>query len=177
LVSNMLSFARKSESKFKSSDLREIMDKTLDLAKNDYNMKKHYDFKKIEIIREYQADMPSVLCEETKMQQVFLNILKNGAEAMSSVMKRGTQPKFFIRIFRVNNLARIELENNGPGIDQENRKKIFEPFYTTKGIGKGTGLGLSVSYFIITKNHNGAMWVESEEITNPKFIIELPLVG
>ncbi len=177
LVSNMLSFARKSESKFKSSDLREIMDKTLDLAKNDYNMKKHYDFKKIEIIKEYQADMPPVLCEETKMQQVFLNILKNGAEAMSSVMKRGTQPKFFIRIFRVNNLARIELENNGPGIDQENRKKIFEPFYTTKGIGKGTGLGLSVSYFIITKNHNGAMWVESEEITNPKFIIELPLVG
>ncbi|MFP4547852.1 MAG: PAS domain-containing protein [Fidelibacterota bacterium] len=176
LVSNMLSFARKSESKVKPSDLRKIMDKTLDLAKNDYNMKKHYDFKKIAIIKEYQEDLPLILCEETKIQQVFLNILKNGAEAMSGGLETGTDPKFFIRIFRDNNLVRIEVENNGPRITSENRKKIFEPFFTTKGIGKGTGLGLSVSYFIITKNHNGAMWVESEN-SNPKFIIELPFAG
>ena len=69
----------------------------------------------------------------------------------------------------------MEIEDNGPGMDEETRKRIFEPFFTTKGPGAGTGLGLSVSYFIITKNHRGEMEVESELQKGTRFTIRLPL--
>ena len=68
----------------------------------------------------------------------------------------------------------LRITDNGPGMDEETRKRAFEPFYTTKEIGKGTGLGLSVSYFIVTENHGGTMSVESSPNQGAKFIIRLP---
>lgn len=103
-----------------------------------------------------------------------MNILKNGAEAMFTDGDVSIIPKFIIRIFEHEAYVRIEIENNGPSIPENVKKRIFEPFFTTKDIGKGTGLGLSVSYFIITKNHNGKMWVESDDSSGVRFIIQLP---
>ena len=71
-------------------------------------------------------------------------------------------------------MARIEIKDNGPGMDSEVCKRIFEPFFTTKKVGVGTGLGLSISYFIITDNHNGAMAVKSAPGKGASFIIHLP---
>ena len=175
LVNNMLSFSRKSESNFVYADLRNLMDSTINLVKNDYNMRKHYDFKKIKIDKIYQENLPKIRCEETKIQQVLMNIIKNGTEAMYEENKTVENPYFIIRIIVDDKVVRMEIENNGPSIPFEMRKRIFEPFFTTKSVGKGTGLGLSVSYFIITENHKGSMWVESEESFGTKFIIELPL--
>lgn len=72
-------------------------------------------------------------------------------------------------------MLRIEIEDNGPGMDRAIRKRIFEPFFTTKPDGVGTGLGLSVSYFIITKNHQGTLEVVSKPGEGTSFIIRLPL--
>ncbi len=72
-------------------------------------------------------------------------------------------------------MVRIEIADNGPGIDQEIQKKIFEPFFTTKPVGIGTGLGLSVSYFIICENHQGKMGVTSYKGEGATFYIELPV--
>ncbi len=72
-------------------------------------------------------------------------------------------------------MARIEIEDNGPGMEEEVRKRIFEPFFTTKPKGQGTGLGLSVSYMIIINNHKGSMEVESEIGKGTKFTITLPM--
>ena len=69
----------------------------------------------------------------------------------------------------------IEIEDNGPGINEEIRKRLFEPFFTTKPVGVGTGLGLSVSYFIIAENHGGELTVESQPGSGTKFIIRLPI--
>jgi signal transduction histidine kinase len=69
----------------------------------------------------------------------------------------------------------IEVEDNGPGMDEDVRKRIFEPFFTTKDVGIGTGLGLSVSYFIITNNHGGAMEIKSRKDQGSTFIIKLPI--
>jgi len=87
-------------------------------------------------------------------------------------------PHFIIRTYLNSNnqMINIEVEDNGPGMNEDIRKRIFEPFFTTKPIGVGTGLGLSVSYFIITENHNGIMSVESKLGVGSKFIISLPLV-
>ncbi|WP_320043263.1 PocR ligand-binding domain-containing protein [uncultured Desulfobacter sp.] len=176
-VNNMLSFARKEDATTSTHHLYKILDKTIELAATDYDLKKEYDFKKIEIIREYDDNLPAVPCQTGKIQQVVLNILTNGAQAMQSAGI--TEPKFIIRTYldSVKNMSCIEIEDNGPGMDERIRKQIFDPFFTTKPKGVGTGLGLSVSYFIITKNHKGEMTVESNPGTGAKFIIRLPLYG
>jgi two-component system NtrC family sensor kinase len=73
-------------------------------------------------------------------------------------------------------LGRISISDNGPGIEPENLKKIFDPFYTTKEVGKGTGLGLSICYGIISE-HEGRIWAESLPGNGTTFYIELPLPG
>jgi PAS domain S-box-containing protein len=176
IVNNMLSFSRKSDSKFASWDLAKLLDKTVELASNDYDLSKKYDFRRIEIVRCYDPGMPKVYCEKTKIQQVILNLLKNGAEAMNE--KPGDAPhRFILRVGKDDYHARLEIEDNGPGIDELTRKRIFEPFFTTKEVGLGTGLGLSVSYFIITENHGGTMNVESSPGKGTNFIIHLPFKG
>jgi len=176
IVSNMLSFSRQSESRMSMASLADILDKTLDLAANDYDLKKKYDFRHIKIIREY-ADLPDVSCVVTEIQQVILNLLKNSAQAIADKDYAGGRAAITLRLMKEGEWARIEIEDNGPGIDETHRKRVFEPFFTTKEVGVGTGLGLSVSYFIITNNHKGAMEVESWTGKGTRFIIHLPLAG
>jgi len=92
---------------------------------------------------------------------------------MSTVEERPSQ--FKISIEMDNSHFIIRVEDNGPGIPADIRKRVFEPFYTTKEVGEGTGLGLSVSYFIITENHKGQMYVESQLNLGTTFIIKLPV--
>ncbi len=175
IVNNMLSFSRKSDSAVSSHDLADLLDKTLELAATDYDLKKHYDFKMITIRKEYEDNLPYIPCEGAKIQQVLLNILRNGAEAMQEA---GTEkPRFIFRAYfeKKQQTICMEIEDNGQGMDEETRKRVFEPFYTTKPVGLGTGLGLSVSYFIITENHGGEMGVESRPGLGAKFIIRLPV--
>ncbi|MCP4215905.1 MAG: PAS domain S-box protein [bacterium] len=174
IVDNMLSFSRKSDSRLEPQNMKTLLDKTVDLASNDYDLKKKYDFRQIQLIRDYDDDAPDVLCEGSKIQQVFLNLLKNAAQAMAE-SERDEPPKFTLRVKKEDATVRIEIEDNGPGMDEATRKRVFEPFFTTKGVGVGTGLGLSVSYFIITENHKGAMSVESAAGKGTNFIIQLPI--
>ncbi|MCP4150178.1 MAG: PAS domain S-box protein [bacterium] len=175
IVDNMLSFSRKSESRFEMCSLAVLLDKTIDLASNDYDLKKKYDFRKIDLIRQYDDSAPKVPCESSKIQQVFLNLLKNGAQAMAESKKEDEISHFTLRVIPDENRVRVEIEDNGPGMEESVRKRVFEPFFTTKGVGVGTGLGLSVSYFIVTENHKGTMTVESEMGKGTTFAICLPI--
>jgi len=176
IVSNMLSFSRKSDPMLIPANVAELLDKTLDLACTDYDLKKNYDFKKIKIIREYESNLPKILGSASKLQQVFLNLLRNGAEAMGEKNYPPEQgPRFILRAKRNAPWVRIELEDNGPGLEESVRKRIFEPFFTTKSVGKGTGLGLSVSYFIIAEEHAGMMSVQTAYGEWTRFVIDLPV--
>lgn len=179
IVDNMLSFARKSDASISYHNPAELMDKTLELAATDYNLKKQYDFKTIEILKEYEDNLPAVHCEGAKIQQVLLNVLRNGAQAMQENMEiyNKDKPRFILRLKQdiKTDMLRIEIEDNGPGMDESTSKRIFEPFFTTKPVGVGTGLGLSVSYFIITENHGGTMDVISTPGKGATFNICLPL--
>ncbi len=180
IVQDMLNFSRKSESKFLYADITQTLDKTVSLAGKDYNLKKKYDFRQIEIIREYESDLPEIKFQESKIQQVFLNILKNGAEAMFDYRNdpensSNINSKIILRAKNLGGKIRIEIEDNGPGISPDIIQHVFEPFFTTKDVGVGTGLGLSVSYFIITEHHAGEMSVESRKGKGTTFIIELPV--
>ena len=175
IVDNMLSFSRKSDSRHLAQDLATLMDQTVELAENDYDLKKKYDFRRIRVTRDYETDMPKVHCEPSKIQQVLLNILKNGAQAMALGTVEDAPATLHIKIYRHEDMARIEVTDNGPGMDESVRRRVFEPFFTTKAVGIGTGLGLSVSYFIITENHRGQLSVESKPGQGSRFIIELPI--
>lgn len=129
----------------------------------------------IEITKEYATNAPLVHCIENEIQQVFLNILRNGAQAMADKEYKNEAPRFLLRTRIEDGYGVVEIEDNGPGIDAAVLKHIFEPFYTTKGPGRGTGLGLAVSYFIITDQHQGRMKVLSEPGKWTRFVIELPL--
>ena len=172
IVGNMLSFVRKSGDEKRPEDLAVLLDKTVELAANDYDLKKNYDFRQIEIVREYGDDVPKVMCEAGKMQQVFMNLLKNGAQAMAGIPSRPS--RFILRIGREGDGVRVEIEDNGTGLSDAVRKRIFEPFFTTKPIGSGTGLGLSVSYFIVTEHHGGSMRVETIPGRMTNFIMHFP---
>ena len=173
IVRDMLDFSRMGEGAFSSHDLGALLDETINLASTDYDLKKQFDFKKIIIERLYDKNIQQVLCEKSKIQQVFFNILQNGAHAM--IENKDNTPKFTLRVNKINGYVQVEIEDNGSGMSKEHCKRIFEPFYTTKPVGKGTGLGLSVSYFIISDNHRGNLSVKSTLGKGTTFIIRIPV--
>ncbi len=175
IVENMLNFSYKAGTIYSKHNLAELMDKTIELANNEFDLKKRFDFKKIKIIKEYNAETPMVPCEGNTIQQVFLNILKNGAQAMSSGTNVNNEPCFHLRVVPEPEFVRVEIEDNGPGIDEQTKTRIFEPFFTTKEAGVGTGLGLAVCYFIITENHGGTISVDSNPGKGAVFAIRLPV--
>ncbi|WP_415718473.1 PAS domain S-box protein [Maridesulfovibrio sp.] len=174
IVSGMLEFSRKSDSQKAPGDLRKIMDKATTLAAQDYNPQKRYDFKKITITKDYDENLYLTPCTATEIEQVFLNLLRNSAQAMNDWKNMDRSPEIVIRIRNDRNMVKCTVSDNGPGMDEAVRKRVFEPFYTTKSPGIGTGLGLSVSYFIVTQNHQGVFLVDSSPGLGTTFTIQLP---
>ncbi len=175
IIRHMLDFSRRSESRRVVCAIPTIVDRAVSLAQNDYDLKKSFDFKRIGIVKEYAPDLTQVECTETELEQVFLNLLRNAAQAMSMVEPSPDDPRIVIRLSNSAFGVRCEVEDNGPGIPAQVRRRVFEPFYTTKPPGIGTGLGLSVSYFIVTRGHGGKMWVESAPGSGARFVLELPV--
>ena len=175
IVGNMLGFTRKAESATSSCDLSGLVEQSLQLAETDYDMKKSFDFRQINVELDLDDNLPPVPCQSQKMQQVLLNLLKNASQAMFFA---GTEtPTITIKTgaSKGKNRVFISVTDNGPGMDEATRKRVFEPFFTTKPVGVGTGLGLSVSYFIITENHFGELLVDSETGVGTSFTILLPI--
>lgn len=174
IVANMLTFSRKSDSSFTMQRIEKILDQTIKFMEKDFDIKQHADFKRIEIIRKYCSSLPEISCDAGKIQQVFFNILKNGGHAMMENAKNRA-PVFRITTLEEDESVLIVIEDNGVGMDENTKTRIFEPFYTTKSVGVGTGLGLYISYFIIVENHKGSITVESFPGKGTKFTIKLPL--
>jgi PAS domain S-box-containing protein len=174
IIANILQFSRCAGTTMQPVSLAGIIEQALELAASDYDLKKKFDFRSIEIFRDYVPDMPEVPAVPMEIEQVILNLLKNAAQAMSS-NPPDRRPRITLRLQRDERYARIEVEDNGPGMGEEVRRRVFEPFFTTKEPGMGTGLGLSVSYMIVTQNHKGLMEVESKPGKGACFRVRLPL--
>ncbi len=175
IIRTMLDFSRSSPSQYIFCNVNALLDTALDLAANDYDLKKRYDFKEIHVERDYDPDIPLAACRETEVVQVLLNIIKNAAQAMPGRGERPDPPTLRLVTRRLPDAVRIRIEDNGPGMDEATRRRVFEPFFTTKPQGEGTGLGLSVAFFIITHKHKGRITAESRPGAGTAFDIELPL--
>ncbi len=175
IIKTMLSFARSSKNTSEKYNITEIIEDTIILIQNDYSVKKNYDFKKIKLVRKYAHHLPQVPCDKGQIEQVVFNLFKNSAEAMAEVKKESYKPQVTVTINVEESNMVLTIADNGPGIPEDIQTKIFDPFFTTKPVDKGTGLGLSVSYFIITKNHNGQISVNSSARQGTCFTIKLPL--
>jgi len=175
IITNLLQFSRPQKMEFIETDLGLLLDKAVDLAKNDYDLKKKYDILTIEIIREYTPNLPPVSCVAVEIEQVFINLLKNAVQAMGDRPEPRPKPRITLRTRQQGEMVRVEIADNGPGMDEETQLHIFNPFFTTKDIGVGTGLGLSVSWTIIVTKHGGQLTVHSAPGQGVTFTIDLPL--
>jgi PAS domain S-box-containing protein len=176
IVADMLAYSRSTSTDFQPARVEEMLDTVVRLAASDYDLKKKYDFKQIEIVRDFDPELKTLICDHTEIEQVLLNLIKNAAQAMAG---GGTPPphRIILRTRREEEFGRIEVQDNGPGMDEQTQRRVFEPFFTTKTVGVGTGLGLSVSYFIVTEQHKGTIDVSSSPGEGTCFIIRLPLNG
>ncbi len=174
IVDNILSFARKSDAETLQHNIEQLLEDSLELAATDYDLKKQYDFKAIKVIREYPKDLPKLNCEGTKLQQVFINIFRYGAEAMQEAKIQ--DPLFILRTTHDENRNRltIEIEDNGPGINEATRRRIFEPFFTTRNDRGYVGVGMSTTYDLIKNKLAGDISIESQEGKGTTVTITLP---
>ncbi len=126
---------------------------------------------------ELDPDLPLIHCYPDAIQQVFLNLIINSAQAISEQNKEGSQPlgRIDITTATINGSIRVLVKDNGPGIPAEHQHQIFEPFFTTKEIGKGTGQGLAIAYDLIVNKHGGRIDYVPSGSTGATFEIWLPL--
>jgi PAS domain S-box-containing protein len=162
IVKSLRNFARLDEAEVKTVDIHEGLESTLTLVYHEY--KRH-----IEVIREY-GDLPKIACYPNQINQVFMNILVN---AIHAIPDKGT---ITIRTRSLGDKVQVIFTDTGKGIPEENLEKIFDPGFTTKGVGVGTGLGLSIVYKIV-QAHRGKIAVESTVGTGTTFTLTLPVDG
>ncbi len=176
IVLSLRNFSRLDHADFKSVDLHEGIDSTLLILS--HRLKGSDTCPRIEIIKAY-GDLPPVDCYPGQLNQVFMNIVANGIDALENAGVR--MPAIAIHTQQIDaNRVQIRIVDNGPGIPPNVKEKLFDPFFTTKEIGKGTGLGLSISYQIITERHGGTLTCQSGDGQSAlnqgtEFMIEIPI--
>ncbi len=163
IVRNLLDFSRTEQPTFRTLALREVLESTVKLIKNQLLMSG------VELDVSIAENLPPVDGNSQNLQQVFMNLMINAIQAMPDGGKVGilAEPDG-------PGMVRIDIRDTGVGIDPQKQQHIFEPFFTTKEVGKGTGLGLSVTYSIV-KRHGGRMEVKSEPGKGSVFSVYLPV--
>ena len=160
IVQDLRDFSRVDSAEWQSADLHAGLESTLNVVWNEIKFK-------ADVVREF-GTLPPVECRLSQVNQVFMNLLVNAAQA---IPEHGT---ITLRSGCVGDKAWISISDTGQGVPQELMTRIFDPFFTTKPVGKGTGLGLSVSYGIIAK-HGGHIDVQSEPGQGATFTVWLPV--
>lgn len=166
IVSDLLAFSRRSKPQRAPADLNKLVRTTVGLA--DHKLK----LISAEVVLDLQDDLPLVECDASQIQQVILNLILNGAQAMQP--RGGGKLTIRTRVLAVEDDAELSVQDTGEGIAPENLSKIFDPFFTTKAEGKGVGLGLAVLYGIV-KAHEGEVEVTSQRNVGTTFTVTLPL--
>ncbi|MGO9137270.1 MAG: PAS domain S-box protein [Syntrophales bacterium] len=160
IVQDLKNFAHPGDEKLRTVNINNSIESTLNIVWNELKYKA--------VVHKEYGDVPDTLCYPQQLNQVFMNILVNAAQA---IKEKG---EISIVTKAVDGHAEIKFADTGVGIPKENLPKIFDPFFTTKDVGKGTGLGLHVAYNIIEK-HNGTIEVDSTVNKGTTFTVKIPI--
>jgi len=166
IVSNLLAFARQSKMELKRISLNRLIEQTLFLNANLLKISG------VKVETHLDPDLPELIGSEDQLQQVFMNLVSNAAEAMEA--KGGGRLRIETQHSLRDDKLLVDFKDTGVGVPEKNLSKLFEPFFTTKKKGKGVGLGLSVAYGII-QEHGGSIYVESPAGEGTSFNVKLPL--
>ncbi len=161
IVMDLKSFSRVDDEEYTHADVNECLETTLNIVWNELKYK-------ATVTKEY-GDIPVTKCYPRQLNQVFMNILVNAAQAIEE------KGEIRIKSWHEEGYIFVSISDTGPGIPEENLNRIFEPFFTTKEVGKGTGLGLSITYDIV-KKHGGNIKVESKIGQGTTFVVSIPVV-
>ena len=166
IVSNLLAFSRQSKMEARRLDINRLIEQTLFINSNLLKISG------VKVEKNLDPNLPEIVGSEDQLQQVFMNLVSNAAEAMEGT--GGGELKITSKLLAMEDKIQINVSDNGPGIAYVNISKLFEPFFTTKKKGKGVGLGLSVAYGII-QEHGGSIFVRSTVGNGATFQVRLPL--
>lgn len=162
LVLNLKGFSRMDAAATENMSLNDCIESALNIGRNVLK-------NKVEVVKEL-GDLPKITCAPSQLNQVFLNLFTNAAQAMES------NGRLTIRTWYEDGKVRVSVQDSGKGIAPENLMRIFDPFFTTKPVGEGTGLGLAITHQII-QQHGGEISVESQPGTGTCFHIRLPVTA
>jgi two-component system NtrC family sensor kinase len=165
IVKNLLSFARKQEHQRRPTALKPLLDATFLLLRN--NLMAY----RVEASLDIEPDLPMPDIDPNQIQQVFVNLINNAAQAIASTGRPGTVT---VRARRWLDGVAVDVADDGPGMSETLAAQVFEPFFTTKPEGEGTGLGLSISQGIV-REHGGRIMLTTEEDRGSIFTVQLPL--
>ncbi|MBW4421916.1 MAG: HAMP domain-containing histidine kinase [Myxacorys californica WJT36-NPBG1] len=180
IVLTLRNFSRMDEAEFKSVDIHEGIDSTLMILQQQLNAQPGCPA--IQVMKEYD-DLPLVECYPGQLNQVFMNILANAIDALEAADPKQTSKKTRENlseiIIRTSVLdaewVQITITDNGPGMPESVKQRIFDPFFSTKPVGKGTGLGMSISYQIVKEQHRGKLDCFSSPGEGTQFVIQIPI--
>jgi two-component system NtrC family sensor kinase len=163
VVHGMLGYARKMEPHLEDVDVNATISQTIELLDN------YARINNIDIQTEFGADLPIIAADQAQLQQVFLNLITNAIDAI------GQEGEIRIDTQQKRSRILVHVQDNGPGMTEEQQHRVFDPFFTTKQTGKGTGLGLWISYSIIEKM-GGTISVQSRKGEGARFTVQIPIV-
>ena len=177
IVKGMLQHSRASSNTKEPTDINKLADEYLRLAYHGLRAKdKNFN---CELITNFDEKLPAVKVVPQDIGRVLLNMFTNAFYATEQKLKKSGpayKPAVEVRTSLIANVAEIRVRDNGSGIPQHIKKKIMQPFFTTKPTGEGTGMGLSLSYDIVVKGHGGTIEVDSSEGSYTEFVIRLPII-
>lgn len=170
IVKAMKQFAHPGDDEMVETDLNAAITSTITVTRNEWK----YD---AEMVTELDPDLPRAPCLASELNQVLLNLIVNAAHAVRAKKESqgSSKGQITVRTEVVGSCVQIGIADNGTGIAEEHRSRVFDHFFTTKEIGKGTGQGLSIAYSVVHDKHDGEIFFESEVGQGTTFFVRIPI--
>jgi two-component system, NtrC family, sensor kinase len=168
IVRAMKEFSHPGSADKTATDLNKGIESTITVARNEWKYVS-------EIVMEFDAALPPVMCYPSDINQVVLNLIVNAAHAIKEKIREGEKGRITVGTRTQNDCVEISVSDTGNGIPKAIRTRVFDPFFTTKEVGKGTGQGLALAYTVVVKKHSGNIWFETEIGQGTTFFITLPI--
>jgi signal transduction histidine kinase len=174
VITNVLSFAAKGNSDMQAVDVRELMDHSIELGVELLEEPSGLSFKQVSIVRNYEADLPSLVCASTELQQAILGIFRHSLRAMES-NSNDRPAEIQIEVMECYDAIWMRIHHNGRGLSGDQQQQIFEPFFLNDQSEESGCIPLSFSHYIIAERHKGQIAVTSDLQLGTTFHIQIPL--